>query len=355
MTRLIKSAAKKSGLAPGSLVYTGSAKNLPAKLNVIRYSLEHVEEQSLTTLDEIVALNKYTGVTWIDIDGISDIQMLEKLGKHFHLHPLIVEDIVSVEQRPKLVEYDNCIYIVMQMITHDEKKSKISTEQLSIIVTGDTVLTFQDGPEDVLEPVRKRIRAAIGRIRKMGTDYLAYALIDAVVDHYFVVLEQIGGRIETLEDEVVKHQSALVVQDIHAMKREIIYLRRSVWPLRDAINGFREVASDLVSEDIDVFLHDLDDHILRIIDVLETYRDMLGTVLEIYMSSISLKMNAVMKVLTVISTIFIPLTFIVGLYGMNFTEQMPEFHWRWSYVAVWILMLGISGTMLVYFKKKDWM
>lgn len=353
MTRLIKAAAKKAGLAPGSLVYTGSAHAKPYTIKLIRYNQADCSEKPLNNVDEIVQLNKYNGVTWIDTDGVSDVIALENIGKHFNLHPLIVEDILSIEQRPKFLEYENCVFVVLKMISYDERHEKIMTEQLSIIVTDNTVLTFQDGPHDVLEPVRKRIRAGIGRIRKLRADYLAYAIVDAVVDHYLVVMEAIGGKIETLEDSVVHNQSAAIIHKIHTMKREVIYLRRAVWPLREVVQGFRDSSDKLISDDIEMFLHDLDDHILRIIDVIETYRDMLATVLDVYMSSVSLRMNAVMKVLTVISTIFIPLTFIVGVYGMNF-DNMPELHWAWGYYGVWAIMLTMITGMFYFFRKKDW-
>lgn len=356
MTRLIKSSAKKSGLAPGTLVYTGDKMPQTVRLSLMRYDAQRLQEKPFVSVAELLKSKpeENWGVTWLDIDGLNDAAAMEAIGKRFDLHPLILEDILNAEQRPKMVDYGDWLFIVLKMLSFDDKTRQVKSEQLSIVLGRDSVISFQEIPGDVLEPVRNRIRNGIGRIRKVGADYLAYALVDAVVDHYFVILEKLGEKIEELEDTIVQNPSSKSLQDIHALKREVIYLRRSVWPLRDVIDEMDDLPSTLLQQQTEIYLRDLDDHVVRVIEIIETYRDTLASVLEIYLSSISYKMNTVMKVLTIIATIFIPLTFVVGIYGMNF-DNMPELHWAWGYPTVMAAMFLMTMGMLSYFKKKDWL
>jgi len=294
-------------------------------------------------------------VTWVNIDGLHDIEIMEKIGKHFGLHPLVLEDILNTEQRPKIEDFDDYIFVVLKMLYYDENEGEIRAEQISIILGSNFVLSFQERVGDIFNPLRDRIRNAKGRVRKMGPDYLAYSLLDAIVDNYFVVLEKLGEQIEGMEEELVTNPTPETLQRIHNLKREMIFLRKSVWPLREVVSRLERGESPLIKEATGIYLRDVYDHTIQVIDTIETYRDMLSGMLDIYLSSISNRMNQVMKVLTIIATIFIPLTFVAGIYGMNF-EYMPELKWHWFYPkAFWLVMLGVAALMLVYFRRKRWL
>jgi magnesium transporter len=280
--------------------------------------------------------------------------LLEKIGANFTLHPLVLEDIVNTEHRPKFEDFDSYLFLVLKMLHYDVQTAEIHTEQVSLVITSNTVLSFQEKQGDVFEGVRERLRNNKGRIRKMGADYLAYALLDSVVDSYFGILEQIGEQLERMEDELVLHPTPETLHKIHHFKREMILLRKAVWPLRELIGGLQRNESAIITDATGIFLRDVYDHTIQILDTLETFRDVLSGLLDLYLSNISNRMNEVMKVLTIIATIFIPLSFFAGIYGMNF-EHMPELHWRWSYPLLWLFMLTIGGGMLLYFRKKKWL
>jgi len=286
--------------------------------------------------------------------GLHEVEIIEKLGKQFELHSLILEDILHTEQRPKYEDFDKYIFIVLGMLSFNEEIQAVESEQVSLILGANFVISFQERTGDVFEPIRDRIRNAKGRIRKMGPDYLAYALTDAIVDSYFAILEKVGEKIESMEEELVSDPTEKTLHQIHTMKREMISLRRSVWPLREVISGMQKSESSVIKELTEIYLRDVYDHTIQIIDTIESFRDMVSGMLDIYLSSISNKMNAVMKVLTIIATIFIPLTFVAGIYGMNF-EHMPELKWKWAYPGVWVVMLVITGIMLTYFRRKKWL
>jgi magnesium transporter len=267
----------------------------------------------------------------------------------------VMEDIMNTEQRPKIEDFDDYIFVVLKMLYYDNDEEEIKAEQISIIVRSNFVLSFQEREGDIFNPLRDRIRNAKGRVRKMGPDYLAYCLLDAIVDNYFVVLEKLGEQIEGMEEELVTNPTPVTLQRIHNLKREMIFLRKSVWPLREVVSRLERGESPLIKESTGIYLRDVYDHTIQVIDTIETYRDMLSGMLDIYLSSISNRMNQVMKVLTIIATIFIPLTFVAGIYGMNF-EYMPELKWHWFYPkAFWLVMIGIAGVMLVYFRRKRWL
>jgi magnesium transporter len=265
-----------------------------------------------------------------------------------------MEDILHTDQRPKMEDFEDYIFIVTKMLFFDQEKRELKAEQLSLILGENYVVTFQERVGDVFEPIRERIRKGKGRVRKMQSDYLAYALIDAVVDHYFIVLEKIGETVESLEEELVTNPTPETLQAIHHLKRELIFLRKSVWPLRELISGLERGEASLIQEKTTVFLRDVYDHTIQVIDTVESLRDMVSGMLDVYLSSVSNRMNEVMKVLTIIATIFIPMTFIAGIYGMNF-ENMPELKWPWGYPLVWCVILAIGIVMLGYFKKKKWL
>ncbi|MEX2722109.1 MAG: magnesium/cobalt transporter CorA [Candidatus Wukongarchaeota archaeon] len=354
MPRLIRKRSKKFGLPPGTPVFVGEKKVEKIKITIVDYDEDHLEEKEAKTIEECFPFKEKPTVTWINIDGLHEIEIIDKLGKYFDLHPLIIEDIVNTGQRPKMEDLENYIFFVLKMLYYDEKKDDITTEQVSLILGSNFVISFQERLGDVFDPVRERIRKSRGRIRKVGSDYLVYALIDAIVDHYFIVLEKLGEKIEYLEEELVTDPRPETLQAIHNLKRDNIFLRKSVWPLREVISGLERGESPLIEKSTEIYLRDVYDHTIQVIDTLETYRDMVSGMLDTYLSSVSNKMNEVMKVLTVIATIFIPLTFIAGVYGMNF-EYMPELGWHWGYVMVWIIVLTITALMAFYFKTKKWL
>ena len=353
MLKLIKKRSQKAGLPPGTLVHIGEKKAETLKITVMDYDEAHFQEREIKTIEECFAFKDAPTVTWINIDGLQ-IEILEKLGECYGFHPLVLEDILNTDQRPKMEDYGDYLYIVLRMLNYNDQSNEIETEQVSLILGQNFVFSFQEKGGDVFDPIRERIRNNKGRIRKMGADYLAYALLDSIVDNYFTIMEKLGETIEFLEEELVTQPIPETLQTIHQLKRELIFLRKAVWPLREVISGLERGELTLVKETTRIYLRDVYDHTIQVIDTIETFRDMISGMLDIYLSSVSNRMNSVMKVLTIIATIFMPLTFIAGIYGMNF-KYIPELEWRWGYPMVWLVMIAISGFMLIYFKKKRWL
>ena len=335
-------------------MYIGKKKVDKVKITTINYDEEQFQEKDVETIDEVFPFSDKSTVTWINLDGINQLDNIEKIGKHFKIHPLVLEDIMNTGQRPKMEDFGDYLFMILKMLSYDEEENETKIEQVSLILSSKFVISFQESEGDVFDPIRERIRTDRGRIRKMGADYLAYSLIDAIVDNYFMVLEKIGEKIEDIEDELVKNPTPEVLHTIHRLKRELIFLRKSVWPLREVISRLERWESPLIDKSIDIYLRDVYDHTIQVIDALETFRDMLSGMLDIYLSSVSNRMNEVMKVLTIIATIFIPLTLVAGIYGMNF-KYMPELDWFWGYPVVYMIMLAISAVMLVYFRRKKWL
>jgi len=354
VTRRFIKRSKKSGLPPGTPIYIGKKKADKVKITCIDYYADYFQEKEVETIDEVFPFSDTSTATWINLDGIHQLDNIEKIGEHFKIHPLVLEDIMNTGQRPKMEDFNDYLFIVLKMLSYDEEENETKTEQVSLILSSKFVISFQESEGDVFDPVRERIRSDRGRIRKMGVDYLAYSLIDAIVDNYFMVLEKIGEKIEDIEDELVKNPTPEVLHTIHRLKRELIFLRKSVWPLREVISRLERWESPLIDKSIDIYLRDVYDHTIQVIDALETFRDMLSGMLDIYLSSISNRMNEVMKVLTIIATIFIPLTLISSIYGMNF-KYMPELDWFWGYPLVYTVMLAVSAVMLIYFRRKKWL
>ena len=313
-----------------------------------------MEEKEAKDVEECFPFRDKPTVTWINIDGVDRVDVIEKLGKHFNLHPLALEDIVNTGQRPKMEDFLDYILLVLKMLYYDEKEGEFKAEQISLILGPNWVISFQENEGDVFDPIRERIRSDKGRIRKMGADYLVYVLMDAIVDNYFIILEKIGENIEEIEDNLVTNPAPETLQALHNLKRQMIFLRKSVWPLREVISRLERWESQLVNKSTDIYLRDLYDHTIQVIDAIETFRDMLSGMLDIYLSSVSNRMNEVMKVLTIIATIFIPLTLVAGLYGMNF-KFMPELEWPWGYPFVLLVMFAIGILMVIYFRKKKWL
>jgi len=354
MQKLIKKRSKKAGLPPGTLVHIGEKKAETPKIIIMDYDEAHFEEKETKTIEECFLFKDKPTVTWINIDGLHQVEILERLGECYGLHPLVLEDILNTDQRPKMEDYGEYLYIVLRMLNYNDKSSEIEAEQISLILGPNFVFSFQEREGDTFNLIRERIRNSKGRIRKMGADYLTYTLLDSIVDNYFIILEKLGEKIEFLEDELVTRPTPETLQIIHHLKREMIFLRKAVWPLREVIGSLERGEPPLVKETTRVYLRDVYDHTIQTIDTIETYRDMVSGMLDIYLSSISNRLNAVMKVLTIIATIFMPLTFLAGIYGMNF-KYMPELEWRWGYLMVWLIMIGIGVFMLTYFKKKRWL
>lgn len=354
MPKLIKKQSKKVGLPPGTLVHIGQRKTESARISVIDYNEQNFQEKRISAIEECLQFKETSTVTWINIDGIHEINLIDELGRQFELHPLILEDILNTGQRPKFEDFDKYIFVVLKMLSYDDENQAVQAEQVSLVLGPNFVISFQESVGDVFEQIRDRIRNAKGRIRKMGADYLCYALIDAIIDNYFAILEGFGERIESMEEELVAEPTEKTLQQIHTLKREMIFLRKSVWPLRELISALQRSESTLIRDSTGIYLRDVYDHTIQIIDTIESFRDMISGMLDIYLSSLSNKMNAVMKVLTIIATLFIPLTFVAGFYGMNF-KHMPELEWHWAYPAVWLVMVTVAVIMLIYFRKKKWL
>ena len=354
MPKLIKERSKKAGMPPGSLVHIGEKKDERIRITVCEYDDQHFEEKELETLEECFRFRAEPTVTWVHVDGVHRVETLEKVGSCFQLHPLVLEDILNTDQRPKMEDYGQDLFIVLKMLTYDEKTGQIAAEQISLVLRSHSVISFQERGGGIFASLQERIRNGKGRLRKMGADYLAYALLDFIVDHYFLILERLGERIELLEEKLLTDPTTPTLQKIQNLKREMIFLRRWVWPLREVVNGLERGESAWVREATRVYLRDVYDHTIQVIDTIEIFREMLSGMMDIYLSSLNNRMNAVMKVLTIIATIFMPLTFLAGVYGMNF-KHMPELEWRWGYPAAWLVMVLITVLMLFFFRRKKWL
>jgi magnesium transporter len=354
MPKPIKKHSEMSGLPPGTLVHIGERRTESVRITIIDYDESNFQERQVPAVEECFPFKATPTVTWVNIDGIHDVETIEKLGKEFELHPLILEDILNTHQRPKFEDFDTYIFIVLKMLSYDEYEGGLKAEQVSMVLGRNFVISFQEQVGDVFEQIRDRLRNSKGRIRKMDADYLAYSLIDAVVDNYFAILEKLGERIESMQEQLVADPSEKTLQQIHSVKREMIFLRKSVWPLRELIGSLERAESGLIKDTTEAYLRDLYDHTIQVMDTIESFRDTVSGMLDIYLSSISNRMNAVMKVLTIIATIFIPLTFIAGIYGMNF-KYMPELGWKWGYAAALGVMVVVAILMLIYFRRKKWL
>jgi magnesium transporter len=354
MPRFIKKSLKKAGSAPGTLVHVGDKRSDAVAISVMDYDIDFLRERKIDSITEAIPMRDSPTTTWIDISGIHNLDLIEKTGAHFGIHPLTLEDVVNTGHRPKIEAFDNYLFIVLKMLQYDPDREQITSEQISLLLGPHWLISFQEVPGDIFDPVRERIRKGRLRIRNTGCDYLAYALMDAIVDHYFHILEKIGNRIEQVEEEVTENPEVDILQIIHALKSEVIYLRKQVWPLREIVNHMSKEGSDLIKENTHLFLGDVYDHVVQVIDTIESYRDLLGGMLDLYLSMQSNRMNEVMKVLTIIATIFIPITFVAGIYGMNF-KNMPELEWGWGYGMAWLIMVVVAVCMLFFFRKKKWL
>jgi magnesium transporter len=353
MSLFLKRSSKKAGLPPGTVVFVGEQKVEEIRITLIDYDENQYDEREIKNIEDCFPCKDTPSISWINIDGVHQVDVIEKLGAHFVLHPLLQEDVVNTHQRPKFDEFDDHLFIVLRMFFLNEVENKLEGEQISFIVGANFVISFQERPGDVFEQVRERLRNGKGRIRKKGSDYLTYALIDAIVDSYYTILEGLGEHIELLQEELVSEPKREDLQIIQDLKRDMLFIRKSVWPLREVIGGLVRSESTLIKQDVLVYIRDVYDHVIQAIDTIETYRDMLSAMLDIYLSSVGNRMNEVMKVLTIIATIFIPMTFLAGVYGMNF-KYMPELGWRYAYLFFWIVVSVVLIAMIVYFKRRKW-
>ena len=339
------------GLPPGTPVHVGERKVDKPRITIIDYDTDHFTETVVEKVEECSRYRDQPTVTWINIDGLHEVELIEKLGQQYGLHSLVIEDIVNTDQRPKVEDYGDYLYVVLKMLSYNDKRHLVAGEQVSLILGPNFVLSFQESIGDVFDPVRERLRNSRGRIRSKGNDYLAYALLDVVVDSYFIILERLGEFIEALEKIVMTDPSPRVMRQLHHLKREMTFLRKSVYPLREVISGLERIESKLIEESTSPFLRDLYDHTIQVIDTIETFRDMVSGLFDIYLSSLSNRMNTVMQRLSLVATIFMPLTFIAGIYGMNF-ENMPELKMHNAYYLALGSMAIIGLGLAVYFKRK---
>jgi magnesium transporter len=354
MKRTRRSLFRQDGQLPGTPVFIGEQKAPAAKISVFRYDARHCEEHQVESLADCRPLAALGGMLWINIDGLHDIALLEEFGKIFSIHTLVLEDIADTTQRPKTEDYGGYLYIVLKMFSQETSEADILSEQVSIVLTENLLVSFQEREGDVFQEIRERLRQGKGRIRKKKGDYLAYCLIDAIVDQYFSILENLEDRLDPLEDSLIENPRPEELQLIQHLKREIVSLRHSLWPVRELVLKLDRDESALIAGDTRPFLRDVYDHVIMGIEMLESSQDLIAGMKDTYMSSISNRMNNIMRVLTIIATIFIPLTFIAGIYGMNF-QFMPELGWRYGYPAVWTVMAGVFIGMMFYFKRKHWL
>jgi magnesium transporter len=352
MLRPTEGISAKAGLPPGTPVHVGEKRDEPVELQVIDYNEDEVKEATLRTVEECASYAGTSTVSWINVTGVHDVGLLDELGKAYGLHPLVVEDIANTTQRPKADDYEDLLYVSLKMLSPGQ--GKVEVEQVSLVLGRNHVLSFQEKAGDVFDPVRIRIREGRGRIRRMGADYLLCCLLDAVVDGYFSVCEFLSERVEPLHDQLLEEPTPETLSEVHALRQETLALRKSVWPLREVANRLERLESPLICDETRLYLRDVYDHTVQIIETIESYRDTIGGLADLYLSSVSNRMNEVMKVLTIIATIFIPLSFVAGVYGMNFAN-MPELGWQWGYPAALAVMATVAVGMLIYFRRRKWL
>ncbi len=353
MTKLIVKTSKKAGLSPGSLVHIGEKRLEKIRISLADFDESHLTEMPVESPEAMLPFLPEPSVTWMNICGVHDTRIIEDLEKQFQIHPLTLEDIVNTAQRPKVESYDHYLFVVLKTFRYDSRSNEVASEQISLILGENYLITFQETASDIFANVVDRLRKGT-RIRKRGADYLTYALIDAVVDSYFAVLEALGEKIETLEEELLESPGSGVMEQIHKLKRNMIFLRKQIWPIREILGFLTKEDSHLIQDSTVLYFRDVHDHTIQLIDTIESFRDILSGMLDVYLSTISNKMNEVMKVLTIIATIFIPITFFAGVYGMNF-RFMPELDWKWGYPAFWLLVALVTYLLITYFRKKNWL
>jgi len=354
MAESLLSASEKSGLPPGSLVHVGEVREEETHIFVIDYNKDSVEEKKIASIEEILPYRELQSVTWVIFEGLKNVDFFDQLGRYFNIHPLVMEDILNTHQRPKFEDYDDYLFIVLKGVMINKDIFSMDFEQVSIIATNKFVFTFKEKIDDTLQPVINRIRNSKGQARSLGTDYLTYMVIDTVVDEYFSIQDALDDCVDEMEEELLSNPTSRTLANIQNLKRQVNNTRRSISPLRELLNSLLRSDTELVQKKTQLYFRDVHDHILRVYESIETYREMISSLLDIYISSVSNKMNEIMKVLTVFASIFIPLTFLAGIYGMNF-EFMPELKLKWAYPVLWGVFILIPLILMLYFKKKKWL
>jgi magnesium transporter len=350
--RQVRFSTKKAGLPPGSLVRHGFDPDVKTKVRMIDFSADGFYETEIRSLEDLLPFKQQDTVTWIDIVGASQVEVLGKIGEMFGIHNLVLEDMLNTSHRPKVEDYGEYLFFILKNIRIHQ--GELLIEQVSLLVGNHYVISFLENDFDVFAPVRNRLRAGKGKIRKVGTDYLGYALIDMIVDNYYLALEDVGEQLELLEDDVLLSPDPKHIKRIQSLRNDLLFIRKAVWPLREVLGSLERGYSEIFKPETQLFIRDVYDHAIQIIDTVETYREMVGSLMDIYLSSVSNRMNEVMKVLTIISTIFIPLTFLAGLEGMNF-KYMPELEWEYGYPLLLAIMLSVMLGMLRFFRSKKWL
>ncbi len=339
---------------PGTVRYVGVERKASVSLHVLDYNELDFTEKDLLTVEECLPFKESPTVTWLNVNGVHDEKVINDIGDKFNIHPLVLEDIANTTQRPKIEEYEDYLFLIVKMSYFNKENEQIEVEQVSLIIGKDFVISLQEKEGDILEGLRERIRNSKGKVRKLGSDYLMYGIIDAIVDNYFTVLEDIGEQIEELETKLLQNADKQLLAKIYSLKHELVFLRKSIWPMREVVNTVQRAEPSLVSESISIYLRDVLDHIIQVVETVETFRDMISGMLDLYLTLVSNKMNEVMKVLTIFAAIFIPLTFLAGVYGMNF-DYIPELKWKPAYFIWWGITVTLAIVMIIYFKRKRWM
>ena len=354
MPESLSNTSEKTGMPPGSLVHVGHVVEPETTISLIDYSRENVEEQRVQSADELIPYQASDTVTWVNIEGLVNVELIESVGKLFNVHPLVLEDILNTHQRPKFEDHDNYLFIVFKHLTLDKTRATLNREQISMLVLRNCVITFRETRDELLGTLTHRIKNAKGRIRGLGPDYLAYAILDTAIDQNFVLLDTMDETIDVIEEELLTRPTEQTLVKIQRIRRDLVDLRKAVVPTRDMLNAMLRSETPLINENTHIYYRDVLDHALRIAEAVESHRDILAGLLDMYNSSVSNTMNEIMKILTVFASIFIPLTFIAGIYGMNF-EYMPELKWKWAYPVLWVLFVSIPVVLLVYFRRKKWL
>lgn len=355
MTESLSNASEKLGFPPGSLIHVGEILEPITKISVINYNKETLEEREIQSIDEVFQYKDSDTITWVIIEGLTNVDFIERIGAIFGIHQLVLEDILNTHQRTKLEEHDDYLYIVLKSLVPEDNHFSITYEQISLLVLKNFVFAFKEKKDELFIPVLQRIKTGNGRFRSFGSDYLTYAILDTVVDQYFVMIDSLDEAITSLEDTLLTSEPTQTwLYKIQILRREIITIRRNISPTRELMSGLLRSESELIDEKTQLYLRDVSDHAIRVMEMVESYRDILSGLIDIYVSSVSNKLNEIMKVLTVFASIFIPLTFLTGIYGMNF-EYMPELRWKWAYPTLWVIFITIPIVLIFYFKKKKWL
>ncbi len=354
MARFIKSKKQAIGISPDSLMFRGEVKTDNVRVRLIEYDSEKLHSKEIEKLSELRACVDSTAISWINIDGLHDERVISELSSLFSIDELVLSDVLNPHNRPKVQEYDDCLYLSIKMLYYDEKETSLKTENLSIILKENLVLTFQERVGDMFDPVRKRLNNAKKRIRQHDAEYLVFALLDVIIDHYIYILSQIGYDIECFDDELIAHPNEENLLIINKYKREVNYMRKVIIPARELISNLVKIETDYISDEVEVHYKELEHNIKMATESVDSYREILSDQLGVFHTNMSNKLNDVLKVLTIFSVIFIPITFIAGIYGTNF-EFIPELKFKYGYLYMWILILITVAGMIYYFKRKRWL